>query len=173
MKKTILPLLALGLLAGCGDSKKDQEIQELKEQIAYMKGAADAKAEQDTMAAEQPAAAQPAAAQPAAEQPAAPAAPARSNQYSDFEAYGQISSYGDAHFYLRNGRGQATFGDQTRQLRYESYDPSSGKFVVGAYYGSSYIGQYIGRIRNNVYSGKFHNYKNGGKVDFYLMMNWD
>lgn len=172
MKKTILPLLAVALFAGCSDSKKDQEIQQLKEEIAYMKGAADAKSEQDSVAAEQPA--QPAAdpAQPAAEQHSQPAA-AQSNKYSDFEAYGSISSYGDAHFYLRNGRGQATFGDQTRQLRYESYNPSNGQFIVGAYYGGSYIGQYIGRIRDNVYSGKFHNYKNGGKVDFYLMMNWD
>lgn len=170
MKKTILPLLAIGLLAGCGDNKKDQEIQELKEQIAYMKGAADAKAEQDSVAAEQPAAAP---VQPAAEQHSEPAAPAQSNRYRDFEAYGSISSCGDAHFYLRNGSGQATFGDQTRQLRYESYDPSSGRFVVGAYYHGSYIGQYIGRIKNNVYSGTFHNYKNGGKVNFDLMMNWD
>lgn len=170
MKKYIVPVIALlsiALFTSCGDSKKDQEIQELKEQIAYMKGAADQKAEQDSAAAEQ-------AAQPAAEQQSKPAAAApKSNKYSDFEAYGSISSYGDAHFYLRNGSGQATFGGQTRQLRYESYDPSSGQLVVGAYYGGSYIGQYIGRVSNNIYSGKFHNYKNGGKVDFYLMTQWD
>lgn len=171
MKKFILPALALVILASC-NSKKDQEINELKEQVAYLKGAMDSQQNKENedaaqaAAAEAKAAAEKAAAEKAAAEKAAQAA--NSHEHTTFYACGNISVYNDASLELVNGSGRVTFGGQTRQLRYVSYNPSTHQYILGAYLNGSYIGQYIGTLSGHHYKGVFHNVKNGGKVNFDL-----
>lgn len=171
MKKFILPALALVILASC-NSKKDQEINELKEQVAYLKGAMDSQQNKENedaaqaAAAEAKAAAEKAAAEKAAAEKAAQAA--NSHEHTTFYACGNISVYNDANLELVNGSGRVTFGGQTRQLRYVSYNPSTHQYILGAYLNGSYIGQYIGTLSGHHYKGVFHNVKNGGKVNFDL-----
>lgn len=171
MKKFILPALALVILASC-NSKKDQEINELKEQVAYLKGAMDSQQNKENedaaqaAAAEAKAAAEKAAAEKAAAEKAAQAA--NSHEHTTFYACGSISVYNDASLELVNGSGHVTFGGQTRQLRYVSYNPSTHQYILGAYLNGSYIGQYIGTLSGSRYKGVFHNVKNGGKVNFDL-----
>lgn len=172
MKKYLLPLLAVGLLTACGDSKKDKEISELKEQVAYLKGAADQQAKQDSAAAAQQQAESAPAADQAKAEPAAPAAPAVDNSRfapgKDIFFYGSISTYDDAQINVTAGSGTATFGGQERQVKFESYTPSTGQLVYKAYLHGSYIGKYVGTYRNGGYNGTFHNSKTGGKVSFHL-----
>lgn len=182
MKKILLPLLAVALFVSC-DNKKDQEIEKLKEEVAYLKGAVDQQNKQTAPASEAAAAAPAAAPQavPAAAPQAAPAPepePAPSRTVTDASNpntpganvffSGSISVYNDVVFTVTGGSGVAQFGGQERTVKFSSYNPSTHKLVYKAYLKGSYIGDYVGTYRSGRYKGTFNNKKNGGKVNFDL-----
>ena len=148
MKKIILPLLAVAVLASC-DNKKDQEINALKEQVAYLK---------DSVAATD-----------------APKPSLVTFQMADvntpgFNMFvtGSIATYRDAQITVSAGEGSAMFAAQERGIRFKSYDSSNSQLVLEAFYLGEYIGDYVGTYAGGRYTGIFTNVKNGGQINFDL-----
>lgn len=149
MKKFIIPLFAVLLFASCNDSKKDQEISALKEEVAYLK---------DSVAASE------------APSPGLVNTQAASHNTPGFNVFltGSIGICREAQLTVNVGEGTVMLAAQERDVRFKSYDSNTHQLIYEAFYEGEYIGDYVGTYADGSYKGVFTNIKNGGKVNFDL-----
>lgn len=174
----IVPLLALALLVSCVEKKQELSQQELQQMLdeAAKKGADEAKKQLETEARLADAEARLAKAEKKlAEKEADEKIVTAGATIESLMLTGFIGGGKDATFVYDglSDSGTATFtaygAFNERIIRMGSYDPATGRLVMREYFtNGQYIGDFVGTLKNGVYSGVFTNKKTGGKVDFKL-----
>ncbi len=86
---------------------------------------------------------------------------------------GQIGEDYNSWLFLNNGVGSYFFQQIERFVKVSYHDAKSGRLFLDAYFAENgqYFGSFEGTYSNGKYSGIFKNYKNGGKVNFNLVLD--
>ncbi len=99
-----------------------------------------------------------------------------SGRFSPYTKYysftGQIGGDYNAWLFINSGDGHYVIQQVERKIKVSSFDANKGRLVIDAYFAENgqYFGSFDGTYSNGIYKGVFKNYRNGGKVNFNLVL---